>query len=158
VEDQGRVNYGALLGEQKGLVGPATLHGDALEDWEVAPLLLEQILALNDQVVGSPRVDASVPLGGPGFAYGAFDLPGESPTSGGWLADRYLQTVGLGKGVAWVNGFCLGRYWSRGPQHTLYIPGPVLMPSGNSLTVFEQQAASRVVRLVGLSDLGHTEF
>ena len=38
-------------------------------------------------------------------------------------ASTYFYTPGWGKGLVWVNGFNLGRYWSaQGPQETLYIP------------------------------------
>ena len=30
---------------------------------------------------------------------------------------------GWGKGVVWVNGHCLGRYWNIGPTQTAYVPG-----------------------------------
>jgi beta-galactosidase len=36
-----------------------------------------------------------------------------------------------------VNGFNLGRYWSAGPQETLYLPGPLLRQGWNELTVLE---------------------
>ena len=51
-----------------------------------------------------------------------------------------------------------GRYWSRGSQHTLYVPGPVLRAQGNELIVFEQHGigAPRVTFIAG-PDLGHTE-
>jgi beta-galactosidase len=72
--------------------------------------------------------------------------------------DRYLSLDGFRKGVAWVNGFCLGRYWSRGPQRTLAIPGPVLRQGRNELVVLElHAAASRTACLLVEPDLGHTE-
>jgi beta-galactosidase len=43
--------------------------------------------------------------------------------------------------VAWVNGFCLGRYWSKGPTQTLYVPGPEVR-SHNHLTVLELHGAA----------------
>ena len=65
---------------------------------------------------------------------------------------------GFRKGVAWVNGFCLGRYWSRGPQRTLAVPGPVLRAGRNEVVVFELHAsASRTVCMLLEPDLGHTE-
>lgn len=36
-----------------------------------------------------------------------------------------------------MNGFCLGRYWSAGPQRTLYVPGPVLREGANEVWVLE---------------------
>ncbi|NED90567.1 beta-galactosidase, partial [Streptomyces sp. SID11233] len=38
----------------------------------------------------------------------------------------------------WLNGTCLGRYWSAGPQSELFVPGPVLRADGeNELRVLE---------------------
>ncbi|KAF4014101.1 hypothetical protein G4228_005454 [Cervus hanglu yarkandensis] len=44
------------------------------------------------------------------------------------------------KGQVWINGFNLGRYWTkRGPQQTLYVPRPLLFPRGthNRITLLE---------------------
>ena len=72
--------------------------------------------------------------------------------------DLYLDTRSWGKGVAFVNGFALGRYWTRGPQHTLYVPGEQLRAGDNDLVVFETGAAAApVVSFVARPDLGHTE-
>jgi beta-galactosidase len=38
-----------------------------------------------------------------------------------------------------VNGVNIGRYWSVGPQQTLYIPGVWLNKGENKIVVFEQQ-------------------
>ncbi|MFE3164128.1 hypothetical protein [Streptomyces sp. NPDC059224] len=73
--------------------------------------------------------------------------------------DRFLDVSALGKGVAWINGFCPGRYWSRGPQRTLFVPGPVLDPGGeNTLVVLELDTApGTVVGFVSDHDLGPVE-
>ena len=42
------------------------------------------------------------------------------------IKDTFLRLDGWTKGVAFVNGFNLGRYWDRGPQQTLYVPAPLL--------------------------------
>src|SRR6202000_2354408 len=89
-------------------------------------------------------------VAGPAFARAAFDLPA--------AADLFLSTAGLSKGIAWVNGFCLGRYWSRGPQRTLYVPGPVTRKGENELIILELGAtAGGAVEFVPGPDLGHTE-
>ena len=94
--------------------------------------------------------NAATALAGPVFARAVFDLPD--------VSDLYLSTASLGKGIAWVNGFCVGRYWSRGPQRTLYVPGPVTRRAGNELVVLElHSAASAVAAFVSAPDLGHTE-
>lgn len=41
---------------------------------------------------------------------------------------------GWTKGVVFINGQNLGRYWNVGPQETLYVPGPWLKPGLNEVT------------------------
>ncbi|WP_396135218.1 hypothetical protein [Amycolatopsis sp. A133] len=53
------------------------------------------------------------------------------------VGDAFVGLPGFAKGVVWVNGFNLGRYWDRGPQQTLYLPGPVLKQGVNDLHVLE---------------------
>lgn len=155
VEDQGRVDYGPRLGEPKGLIGTATINGEPLRGWQVLPLTLDDISpavhALRAQPAGTATATAkATALAGPAFARAVFDLP--EP------ADLYLSTAGWGKGIAWINGFCLGRYWSRGPQRTLYVPGPVIRATGNELIILElHSAASATASFVPAPDLGHTE-
>ena len=150
VEDQGRVDYGTRIGEPKGLIGGVSVDGEPLERWTVSPLALDPLPeAALDVLRALPITDGSV-LAGPVVALGSFDLD--------VIDDRYLALDGFRKGVAWVNGFCLGRYWSRGPQTTLAVPGPVLRAGRNEVVVFELHAsASRTVTLRTEPDLGHTE-
>ena len=71
--------------------------------------------------------------------------------------DRHLE--GWTKGVAWINGFNLCRYWSRGPQGSLYVPGPVLRPGANELVVLELDGTrARVAELRPVPELGPTEL
>jgi len=151
VEDQGRVDYGPRIGEPKGLIGGVRIDGALLERWTASPLALDPLpdAALEALRESAPTDDPHV-LAGPVFALGTFDLAE--------AGDRYLSLPGFRKGVAWVNGFCLGRYWSRGPQHTLAVPGPVLRAGRNEVVMFElHAAASRSVCLRVEPDLGHTE-
>lgn len=73
--------------------------------------------------------------------------------------DLFLRTDAWGKGFAWVNGFCLGRYWRRGPQHTVYIPGPVLRPGTNELVILELDTPTDLTaRFTPTPDLGPVEL
>jgi beta-galactosidase len=163
VEDQGRVDYGPRIGEPKGLIGTALLGGEPLRRWEVLPIDLGDLsavaAALDAAGPAGPAVSAEsaegAPAGasvvaGPVFARGHFDLEA--------AADLFLDTSQWGKGVVWVNGFCLGRYWSRGPQCTLYVPAPVVRAGANEIVVLELHAASTTVRFVEAPGLGHTDF
>jgi beta-galactosidase len=158
VEDQGRVNYGVRIGEAKGLVGPALLDGVELTGWRSTPLDLGAVVAsLSTDATGSRSAGGAssgsspvTTLDGPVFAHATVTL--DEPV------DLFLDTRSWGKGVAFVNGFSLGRYWTRGPQHTLYVPGEQLRAGDNDVVVFETGAAAApVVSFVADPDLGHTE-
>lgn len=151
VEDQGRVDYGPRTGEPKGLIGPVTVGGALVRGWQVLPLPLTDVTPAAAALRELPAAPVTA-LAGPVFARGVFDLPGDGPS------DLFLSTAGLGKGIAWLNGFCLGRYWSRGPQRTLYVPGPVTRKEGNELVLLELGAAGvGELRFAAAPDLGHTE-
>jgi beta-galactosidase len=51
--------------------------------------------------------------------------------------DSFLDISHLGKGVVFLNGYNLGRYWNVGPQATLYVPGPWLRKGANEIVVFD---------------------
>ena len=151
VEDQGRVNYGPRIGEPKGLIGPARTATRELTDWSVTPLRLDGVEpALAALLDAAPGADAGSPVAGPAFLRGTFD------TVAG--ADHFLRTDGWGKGLVWVNGTLLGRYWSAGPTATLYVPGPLLRAEGNEVVVLELHgaAAARLTFAAG-PDLGSSE-
>jgi len=148
VEDQGRVDYGPRIGEPKGLIGPVQLNGEELRRWSVLPLGLASLAPV---IAALDAVDA-VPerLAGPVFARATFDL--DEPGT------LFLDTTGWGKGVAWVNGFNLGRYWTRGPQQTLHIPRGVVRAGRNELVILElESSAEAVAAFVPEPRLGHTE-
>lgn len=47
--------------------------------------------------------------------------------------DTFLDMTGWGKGVVFVNDHVLGRYWSIGPQQTLYVPSIWFQPGENTV-------------------------
>ncbi|GIG24697.1 glycoside hydrolase family 35 protein [Cellulomonas denverensis] len=151
VEDQGRVNYGPKIGETKGLIGGARTAVRELTDWRTVSLELDplgpELLAALDR---GAALQPETPLAGPVLVAGSFD------TVAG--ADHFLRTDGWGKGLVWVNGFLLGRYWSAGPTGTLYLPGPLLRETGNELVLLELHgAAAPRVEFVAGPDLGPIE-
>ncbi len=142
VEDQGRVDYGPRIGEHKGLIGGARLDGELILGWNARPVDLDKLLTL--------ELDHDDMAVGPVIARGTFDLIETS--------DLFLDTAGWGKGFAWVNGFALGRYWRRGPQRTLYVPGPVTRAGRNELVVVELEVlAAQAATFVPRPMLGHEE-
>jgi len=141
VEDMGRVNYGPGLADPKGLLGPVTVNGVPVAGWTRTSVALDDLALLEYAPAGAAST------AGPAFRRGEFTL--DAP------ADSFLALPGWEKGLAWINGFPLGRYWARGPQRTLYVPAPVLRAGRNEIVVLELQAATTdTVDLLAEPDLG----
>lgn len=146
VEDLGRVDYERRLGETKGLIGPARTAARDITDWEIGAVRHESMPTL---IAGAEALPADRPVTGPVL------LSGTIPASG---ADLFLDVRDLGTGIVWVNDFLIGRYWSAGPTETMFVPGPLLRPEGNTIVVWELDAAARpVAPFVSVPRLGHTE-
>ncbi len=125
VENTGRINFTkALRTERKGLDGAVTLGGRELTGWRIYPLPMSEPL----QSLPRRQFLARTPSG-PAFYRATFSVarPG----------DTFLDLRGWGKGAVWVNGHALGRFWSIGPQQTLYLPGAWLRPGANEVIVFD---------------------
>ncbi|MEV7176773.1 glycoside hydrolase family 35 protein [Kitasatospora sp. NPDC093679] len=122
-ESLGRVNYGPLVGETKGVDG-VRHERQYLHGWRAEPLRLDPL---------PPADFGPEPADGTGDAArlvrGVLDLTD--------TGDAFLAVPGGVRGYLWVNGFLLGRYDARGPQTTLYCPQPLLRPGRNELTLLE---------------------
>ena len=148
VENEGRVDYGPRLGEDKGIIGGVRIDGEPVTGWTSHALAPEDLVAVAERLEPDPARPPG--LAGPTFARGRFDV--DEPV------DRFLDLSDLGRGIVWINGFCLGRYSSRGPQRTLYVPGPVLRAGGNDILVLELRAAAIArARFVASAELGWLE-
>ncbi len=65
--------------------------------------------------------------------------------------DTFLDMRSWGKGIVFVNGHNLGRYWHAGPQQTLYLPGCWLHKGKNTITIFEQENDRRHKEISSIS-------
>ena len=123
VENLGRINFGPyLLKNTKGITGAVTLSGKELENWLMYSLPFNDITKLN---IINRKIYPAHPL----LKSGEFNLTE--------VADTYFDMSNWGKGVVWVNGHNLGRYWSIGPQQTLYVPAEWLHKGNNKVVVLE---------------------
>ena len=126
VENLGRVNFGGLIPDQrKGIVGNVTLGGTVLSGFDQYTLPCDTPFNIIDSTVLS-SVSASDP---PVWYGGTFDMGNDTPS------DTFLSLPGWVKGVVYVNGWNLGRYWIIGPQQSLYLPGVYLQNTNNVVTV-----------------------
>ena len=53
------------------------------------------------------------------------------------VGDTFINLERWGKGQVYVNGHALGRFWSIGPQQSLYCPGCWLKKGKNEIVVFD---------------------
>lgn len=129
VENMGRANYGPYMqrNARKGVSDCVRIGNQALCGWEVWPLPLEDLSGLK---FGSEHPAEGIPA----FYRGYLEV--DAP------ADTFLKIPG-GKGVAFINGFNLGRYWEIGPAHTLYVPAPLLRRGCNEVVIFELHAMKK---------------
>jgi len=123
VEGMGRINFSQYLIDRKGITDRVTLNGMTLMNWEIVNL------PLNGGYLAGLRYGKDKPGRPAAFFKGSFTL--ETP------ADTYLDLTGWKKGVVWVNGHNLGRYWEIGPQKRLYCPAPFLVKGRNEIVVFD---------------------
>ena len=53
------------------------------------------------------------------------------------VGDTYLDMSSWGKGMVFVNGHNIGRFWNVGPQQTLFLPGCWLKKGQNEIKVYD---------------------
>ena len=132
VQNDGRINFGEkLVEERKGITGSVSLQGQPLFDW--------QLYALPFAGSEAAKFAPGPCLHAPCIYRATFN----APLAGSVDADTFLDIAGLGKGMVWLNGHPLGRYWNIGPQRSLYVPGAWLKPSGNQLVVLDLLTAGQ---------------
>ncbi len=130
VENCGRVNYGRNLHDRKGIAGDVCFGDVTLFDWEITTIPLNNINEISRLAFAR---GAAVPENRPHFYKTSFELE--------IVGDTFLHLPTWKKGVCWINGFNLGRYWAIGPQHSLYIPAGVLKKGKNELIILELHSA-----------------
>ncbi len=123
VEGMGHINFAQEMIDRKGITDRVTLAGMTLMNWDVflLPLADEWVSGL-----AAGPVDAARPGT---FFRGTFHM--DTP------ADTFIDMTGYRKGVVWVNGHNLGRFWDIGPQKRLYCPAPWLATGENTVIVLD---------------------
>jgi beta-galactosidase len=138
-EAMGRVNFGKEIHDRKGVHGPvelATINGDSheLTNWEIYRFPLDEHTTsnltsnLNWKNVSRPG-ESVANSGEPAFWRGTFDLDK--------TGDTFLDLRTWGKGVLWINGHCLARFWNIGPTQTAFVPGAWLKSGRNEVIVLD---------------------
>ena len=140
VEGMGHINFAQFMIDRKGITDRVTLNGMTLMNWET------QLIPLNEEFLGDRSkvlvpVNISpvekTPVSNPvkprmenaNFYKGDFQLQE--------TADTYFDLRDYGKGVVFVNGHNLGRFWYIGPQQRLFCPASWLKKGKNEIVVFD---------------------
>ncbi len=124
VEGMGHINFAQFMIDRKGITDRVTLNGMTLMNWETF------LLPMTEKMVKESNwtVRTSDPVGCSLFE-GSFDLPE--------TGDTYFDMSNYVKGLLYVNGHLLGRYWKIGPQQRLYCPATWLKKGKNQIRVFD---------------------
>jgi Beta-galactosidase len=123
VEGMGHINFAEYMIDRKGITERVSLNGMTLMDWQV------YTLPFDDQYVQNLKFTSSEANRSGVFFKGEFELAN--------TGDTYFDLGQWEKGVVWVNGYNLGRYWNIGPQKQLYCPAPFLKKGKNEIVIFD---------------------
>jgi beta-galactosidase len=158
VENTGRIAYGSaeMSSEKrgKGIDTVVHLNNQTLGPWRIYPLSLngtqmgkfhrgwwqlQDLGAAAGAQQGLKRpaeVSATI---SPVFLQANFTIKQGSATNDSSIIPDTFIHFGSSwhKGVVWINGVNLGRFWEVGPQRSLFLPGPMLKWGLNKLTVLE---------------------
>lgn len=157
VESLGRINYGPRTGEGKGIMRGVRINGRRyVHGWTHRALPRDGVpsagareaadaVASADVTAKSAADDGRVA----GVARAAIHV--ETP------ADAWLAFPGGNKGMVWLNGFLLGRYWKVGPQQTLYAPAPLWRSGANEIIVLDTDGLGATVDVRDRPEFGLTE-
>jgi beta-galactosidase len=140
VENTGRLNSTKHMREEWKGIRSATLDGTSLTGWQIYSFPFHTPPPTN---LPMETRHLEVQLRGPHIASGTFTLT--------QTGDTFLDISKLGKGVIWINGHPLGRFWNIGPQDTLYVPAPWLKKGRNEVILFDLFPAKPGVTLAGLT-------
>ena len=127
VEAMGRVNFDKSIHDRKGITNKVeVVSGEQVKElkgWEVynLPPFYEFVSQKNYQ--------AGKLVDGPAYYKATFRLDK--------TGDTFLDMQTWGKGMVWVNGHAMGRFWEIGPQQTLYMPGCWLKEGENEIIVLD---------------------
>ena len=125
VEGMGHINFAQFMIDRKGITDRVTLNGMTLMNWEVFPLPMDYAFVKLAAQPSRGIINDKQGL----FFKGQFNL-----TETG---DTYFDMSNYSKGMVYINGHNLGRYWSIGPQKRLYCPASWLKKGSNEIIVFD---------------------
>ena len=127
VEAMGRVNFDVAIHDRKGITEKVELISEndkrELKNWQVYSFPVDGAFAKEKNFQPGEKID------GPAYYRTTFQLDE--------VGDVFLDLQTWGKGMVWVNGRAMGRFWRIGPQQTLFMPGCWLKKGKNEIVVLD---------------------
>ena len=139
VEAMGRVNFDKSIHDRKGITEKVEVISDGqateLKGWSVynLPPFYE--------FVSNKNYQKGQAVNGPAYYRATFRLDK--------TGDTFLDMQTWGKGMVWVNGHAMGRFWEIGPQQTLYMPGCWLKEGENEIIILDLKGPAET-KVIGL--------
>jgi hypothetical protein len=128
VEAMGRVSSGPDMHDRKGITDSVTLDGITLINWNIYKFPMNR--KFNYELRSSARV-----VNKPGIIFrGNFMI---SQAAGVVPGDTFIDFSNYSKGIVWVNGHNIGRYWNIGPQKKLFCPALWMREGLNEIIIFD---------------------
>ena len=122
VETMGHVNFGQEVHDRKGLNNVEIEGAEIVGDWQIFSLPLDAAQLSDLQWKDEQSSGAA-------FWRGSFEIE--------TVADTFFDLSHWGKGVIWINGRCLSRFWNIGPTQSAYVPAPYLQAGRNEVVVLD---------------------
>lgn len=127
VEAMGRVNFDESIHDRKGITEKVELvrgkQSAKLKNWTVYSFPVDY------SFVQDKRYKNGTAQTMPAYYRTTFRLDK--------VGDTFLDMSTWGKGMVWVNGLAIGRFWEIGPQQTLFMPGCWLKEGENEVIVLD---------------------
>jgi len=123
VESMGRTATENGLGDRKGITEKVTLNGAELKNWKIFSLPMDWKFIYGIRSTGRNLKKPGI------FFKGNFSLIDKS--------DTYFDVSEYTKGMVWINGHNLGRFWNIGPQKRLFCPSSWIKMGMNEIIIFD---------------------
>lgn len=140
VEPMGRMNFGKGIYDWKGITEKVEIQSGSdsrvLKNWKVYNLPSDYGF-----VSKKNYKELTTTTSAGAYYKGSFHVDK--------VGDTFIDMSTWGKGMVWINGHNIGRFWEIGPQQTLYMPGCWLKEGENEIIILDMDKPKEI-RLVGL--------
>ncbi|MDL2247396.1 beta-galactosidase [Bacteroides sp. OttesenSCG-928-J23] len=142
VEAMGRMNFGKGIYDWKGITEKVEIQNanttTELKNWQVYNIPVDYAFAKEKKYTATVAKENS-----PAYYKATFTLDK--------TGDTFIDMTNWRKGMVYVNGHNLGRFWEIGPQQTLYLPGCWLRKGENEIIIFDLAGPSAEAKVEGLT-------